>query len=179
MLITRLLITFLLILGSTSVFALDTDNTTQTTNIDMGTPTVDTMPSNVEANASVSTLKDAAAPSACPAIADLQAAGLAKALWDAPDNMWVVGQNNNYKLPQVWAFIIGVPSATSADQAMQMAMAGLATLSNQPTTPVFLKPQGYWFCGYTISNGLQAMAVTENDPYAKFYGVSGLIKPAH
>lgn len=101
------------------------------------------------------------APTSCPTVATLKAAGLYFAYRDNDDNAFVVssvgkiGSDDN-----AWGFGIMVPYAVAVDEqdAMNKAMASLSTISGEPEP--FQDETGKWYCLYQNTYGYPTGAIT-------------------
>lgn len=116
-------------------------------------------------------------PRACPAIKNIISGGLLEADTDDEDSMYVVGQINNYKTPQTWAFMIGVSynQATSKDDAYAKANAALNTLSGSPSPSLIRDADTgnyVWYCLYNIN---QYVAIAA-EPFSMSHGVKGFTR---
>lgn len=111
-------------------------------------------------------------PAKCPGVKALKTSEFDIAQQDK-DGTWVAGViHNNYDTKDAWTFAIGKINATSQQDAMDKAEAGLKTLTFQ-TGPIAVEKYNLWACGYYTGEGYPAVAVT---PALGFNTAAQLVK---
>ncbi len=98
-------------------------------------------------------------PQVCPDVASIQNVGVSHRMVQETSFNWFTGRRDQkYNTDYNWTFLIGKIPAATVDQAYNLAVLGLSSLSF--TLGPVIGPLEKWVCYYSNAEGFPAVAVS-------------------